>query len=210
MSADFKGQNILIIAEGGPQGLQTLSVRVGFFVVLLKEQWLGEGETAFLPGWQRLDSHSNASVCIAALPALWCLQPEGSPGSESTNQPWARAVPEELQQCQPSQVRGQPLALAAPYLPWLKQTAAGDRTGTSTCQTPGSGYPNGTPFPENEHKFIILLWLQRKTHLAHSADIQSGGVLDHAAVISALMFTVCVCFLSGFFHSVFYCILVTL
>lgn len=38
MSADFKGQNILIIAERGPQGLQTLAVHVGFSVVLLKEQ----------------------------------------------------------------------------------------------------------------------------------------------------------------------------
>lgn len=88
MSADFKGQNILIIAERGPQGLQTLSVHVGFFVVLLKEQWLGEGETAFLPSWQRLYSRSNASVCTAALPALCRLQPEGFPSSESTNQHW--------------------------------------------------------------------------------------------------------------------------
>lgn len=38
MSADFKGQNILIIAERGPKGLQSLPVHAGFFVVLLKEQ----------------------------------------------------------------------------------------------------------------------------------------------------------------------------
>lgn len=100
MSADFKGQNILIIAERGPQGLQTLSVHVGFFVVLLKEKWLGEGETAFLPGWQRLHCHSNASVCTAALPALWCLEPEGFPSSESTNQPWKH------DQCQRSSSSG--------------------------------------------------------------------------------------------------------
>lgn len=66
---------------------------------------------------------------------------------------------------EPSQVRGKHLALVAPYLPSPKQTAAGDRTGISTCQTPGSGHPNGIPFPENKHKFIILVWLQRKTHL---------------------------------------------
>lgn len=219
MSADFKGQNILIIAERGPQGLQTLSVHVGFFVVLLKEQWLGEGETAFLPGWQRLHSHSNASVCTAALPALGCVQPQGFPSSESTAQHWkhdqGRGAPavtcaEPWAGTEPSQDGGQCLALVAPYLPLLKQTAAGDRRGISTCQTPGSGYPNGIPSPENKHKFIILVWLWGKTHLACSANIQTEGVLFHAAVISAFMFTACVCFISGFFHSVFYCILVNL
>lgn len=175
MSADFKGQNILIIAERGPQGLQTLSVHVGFFVVLLKEQWLGEGETAFLPSWQRLYSRSNASVCTAALPALCRLQPEGFPSSESQtstgNTTSARGAPAVTSaeapgsHPEPSQVRGKHLALVAPYLPSPKQTAAGDRMGISTCQTPGSGHPNGIPFPENKHKFIILVWLQRKTHL---------------------------------------------
>lgn len=45
MSADFKGQNILIIAERGPEVLQTLSVRVFwfFFCCLLKGEMTGWG-----------------------------------------------------------------------------------------------------------------------------------------------------------------------
>lgn len=37
MSADFKGQNTLIIAERGPEALQTLSDRVGFCCLLKGE-----------------------------------------------------------------------------------------------------------------------------------------------------------------------------
>lgn len=85
MSADFKGQNILIIVERGPEVLETLSVHVVFCCCCC---CLLKGE---MTGWewnpaQRFHSHSNFSVCVAALPTVWCLQSEGSPRSQSTKQ----------------------------------------------------------------------------------------------------------------------------
>jgi len=55
------------------------------------------------------------------------------------------------------------------YLLSLKQMAAEDRKGISTCQTPSSAYPAGTPFPENKHIIVILVWVQRKSHLDKSS-----------------------------------------
>lgn len=98
---------------------------------------------------------------VCSLKASPALGAQTSTGNRSSAR-GAAAVTE------PSQAQGQPLALVAPYLPSLKQTAAGDRTGISTCQTPGSGCPNGMPSPENEHKLIILVWIQRKTHFSLS------------------------------------------
>lgn len=86
MSADFKGQNILIIAERALETLETLSVHVlvCLFVVLLKEKWLGEDET--LLSWQRLHSHSGFSACVDAFPTFGVSKLKGSPRSQSTNQ----------------------------------------------------------------------------------------------------------------------------
>lgn len=69
-----------------PRSAWNIVCLCGFFAFFLKEKWLGEEETAFLLKWQRLHSHSNVSVCVAAPPALWCLQTEGSLSSKSTNQ----------------------------------------------------------------------------------------------------------------------------
>lgn len=104
----------------------------------------------------------------------------------------------------PSHVQEEHPALLGPYLPSLRQTAAEDRKGISTCQTPSSEHPAGIQFPENKHIFIILAWLQRKTQTNCSATNQSEGVVDQAAIISALMFTVAVSVLYlDFFHSLF-------
>lgn len=118
------------------------------------------GFTAVLMPLFALLPFQPSGVCsLKASPALRAQTSTG-------NTPSARGAPVVTSaEPEPPQVQGQHLALVAPYLPSLKQTAAGDQTGISTCQIPGSGYPNGIPFPENKHKFITLVWLQRKTHL---------------------------------------------
>lgn len=146
----------------------------GFFCCPLKGAVTGWGWSC-LPAQLTEASLPFQCLCLHCCPssslvsAAWRLPQlrEHKPALET----WP--VPEKLQQwhllspwacTEPSQVRWQHLALVVPYLPSLKQMAAGDRRDTSTCQTPGSGYPNGIPSPENKQKFIILVWLQRKTH----------------------------------------------